>query len=57
MTDEPDKAGRVRRAVAAALLAALLFLSAGAQQRTITGKVVGVSDGDTLTVLEEALKR
>ena len=28
------------------LLAALLCLSAAAQQQTITGKVVGVSDGD-----------
>ena len=29
-----------------------LLLSASAQQQTITGKVVGVSDGDTLTVLD-----
>lgn len=29
-----------------------LFLSATAQPQTITGKVVGVSDGDTITVLD-----
>jgi endonuclease YncB( thermonuclease family) len=29
-----------------------LSLSAAAQQQTITGKVVGVSDGDTITVLD-----
>src|SRR5262249_14095947 len=52
MTDEPDKAGRVRQAVTAALLATLLCLSATAQQQTITGKVVGVSDGETITVLD-----
>jgi endonuclease YncB( thermonuclease family) len=53
MTDEPDKAGRVRQSVTATLLTALLCLSASAQQQTITGKVVGVSDGDTITVLDE----
>jgi endonuclease YncB( thermonuclease family) len=37
----------------AALLAALLCLSVTAQPQTITGKVVGVSDGDTITVLDE----
>jgi endonuclease YncB( thermonuclease family) len=52
MTDESDKAGRVRQSVTAALLAALLCLSANAQQQTITGKVVGVSDGETITVLD-----
>src|SRR5262249_31168777 len=52
MTDEPGKAGRARQSVAAALLATLLCLSATAQQQTITGKVVGVSDGDTITVLD-----
>jgi len=52
MTNEPDKAGRVRRPVTAALLATLLCLSATAQRQTITGKVVGVSDGDTITVLD-----
>jgi endonuclease YncB( thermonuclease family) len=30
-----------------------LLLSASAQPQTITGKVVGVSDGDTLTGLDE----
>src|SRR5262245_50370016 len=53
MTDEANKAGGVRYPVAAALLAALLCLSAGAQPQTITGKVVGVSDGDTITVSDE----
>jgi len=52
MTDEPDKAGRVRQSVTAALLAALMCLSASAQPQTITGKVVGVSDGETITVLD-----
>ena len=52
MTDEPGKAGRARQSVAAALLATLLCLSATAQQQTITGKVVGVSDGETITVLD-----
>jgi len=52
MTDEPDKAWRVRQSASAALLAALLYLSASAQPQTITGKVVGVSDGDTITVLD-----
>jgi len=57
MTDEPDKAGRVRQAVTAALLATLLCLSATAQQQTITGKVVGVSDGETITVLDADNRR
>jgi endonuclease YncB( thermonuclease family) len=51
MTDEPNKAGKL---VTAALLAALLALGVFAQapQQAITGKVVGVSDGDTITVLD-----
>jgi len=53
MTNEPDKAGRVRQSIAAILFAALLCLSVTAQQQTITGKVVGVSDGDTITVLDD----
>jgi endonuclease YncB( thermonuclease family) len=57
MTDEPDKAGRVRQAVTAALLATLLCISATAQQQTITGKVVGVSDGETITVLDADNRR
>lgn len=36
------------------LLAALLCLSARAQPQTITGKAVGVCDGDTITVLDAA---
>src|SRR5262245_45357834 len=52
MTDEHDKAGRFRQSVTAALLATLLCLSATAQQQTITGKVVGVTDGETITVLD-----
>lgn len=39
--------------IKAVLLATLLYLSAVAQPQTITGKVVGVSDGDTITVLDE----
>lgn len=49
MTDLDDKAVKT---VTAALLVALLFVSASAQTQTITGKVVGVSDGDTITVLD-----
>ena len=30
-----------------------LCLSAAAQPQTITGKVVGVSDGDTITILDD----
>jgi endonuclease YncB( thermonuclease family) len=36
-----------------ALLAALLFLSISAQPQTITGKVVAIADGDTLTILDD----
>jgi|SRR5262245_8468687 len=43
MTDEADKAGRVRQSVTAALLAALMCLSASAQTQTVIGRVVGVS--------------
>jgi endonuclease YncB( thermonuclease family) len=57
MTDEPDKTGRVRQSVAAALFAALLCLSASAQPQTIIGKVVGVSDGDTITVLDASKRQ
>jgi endonuclease YncB( thermonuclease family) len=45
----PDKVGKF---IKAALLAAILALSASAQPQTITGKVVGVADGDTITVLD-----
>jgi len=57
LTDEPDKVRRVKQSVMAALLTALLLLSASAQQQTITGKVVGVSDGDTITVLDASKKQ
>jgi micrococcal nuclease len=43
---------RSKQPIKAVLLAALLCLSTTAQQQTITGKVVGVSDGDTITVLD-----
>ena len=43
---------RNKQSIKAALLAALLCLSATAQPQTITGKVVAISDGDTLTVLD-----
>jgi endonuclease YncB( thermonuclease family) len=39
------------------LLAALLCLSAAAQPQTITGKVVAIADGDTLTVLDASNKQ
>jgi hypothetical protein len=76
MTNEPDKSGRVRRAVAAALILFALLLGACAkrlttderlvmiaplsptptpavtQPQTITGNVIGVSVGDTITVLD-----
>jgi endonuclease YncB( thermonuclease family) len=41
-----------KQPIKAALFAALLFLSAAAQPQTITGKVVAIADGDTLTVLD-----
>jgi endonuclease YncB( thermonuclease family) len=44
---------RSRQPVKTFLLTALLCLSAAAQPQTITGKVVGVSDGDTITVLDD----
>jgi endonuclease YncB( thermonuclease family) len=57
MTDKPNKARRVRRAVTAtlilfALLMLLLLLPVCGCAQTITGKVAGVSDGDTITVLD-----
>jgi hypothetical protein len=48
-------ARRNKQPIKAALLAALLCLSAAAQPQTITGKVVAIADGDTLTVLMAAL--
>jgi len=41
------------RIIKALLFLSALFLSAAAQPQTITGKVVGVSDGDTITVLDD----
>jgi hypothetical protein len=62
MTDEPDKAGRVRQSVTAAFLAALLCLSASAQQPTIVPRVPDWQiivprsdwplDGDTINGLQ-----
>jgi endonuclease YncB( thermonuclease family) len=43
---------KTKQLIKAALLATLLCLSAATQPQTITGKVVGVSDGDTITVLD-----
>jgi endonuclease YncB( thermonuclease family) len=43
---------RNKQPIKAALFAALLCLSAAAQPQTITGKVVAIADGDTLTVLD-----
>jgi endonuclease YncB( thermonuclease family) len=41
-----------RQIIQAALLLATLTLSVIAQQRTITGKVIAITDGDTITVLD-----
>jgi endonuclease YncB( thermonuclease family) len=41
-----------KQLIKAVLLVALSCLSTAAQQQTITGKVIGVSDGDTITVLD-----
>jgi endonuclease YncB( thermonuclease family) len=38
-------------------LITVLCLTAAAQKQTITGKVVGVSDGDTITVLDDSNKQ
>lgn len=43
---------RNKHPIKVALFAALLCLSAAAQPQTITGKVVAIADGDTLTVLD-----
>jgi endonuclease YncB( thermonuclease family) len=39
--------------IRASLILFALILPASAQQQTITGRVVGVSDGDTITVLDD----
>jgi endonuclease YncB( thermonuclease family) len=44
---------KVKPIIKAVLLATLLCLSAVAQPQIITGKVVGVSDGDPITMLDE----
>src|SRR5262245_56000573 len=49
MTHELNKVGKPLKA---ALILFALFVSASAQPQTITGKVVGVSDGDTITVFD-----
>ncbi len=46
-----------KQSIGAALFAALLCLSAAAQPQTITGKVVAIADGDTLTVLDASNKQ
>jgi len=43
---------RTNRTIKAFLVLSALLLSASAQPLTITGKVVGVTDGDTITVLD-----
>lgn len=35
-------------------IALLLALSVGANAETVTGRVVGIADGDTVTVLDAA---
>jgi endonuclease YncB( thermonuclease family) len=39
--------------IRALLILFALYLSAAAQPQTFTGKVVGVRDGDTITVLDD----
>jgi endonuclease YncB( thermonuclease family) len=58
MTDSPDnKAGKPNSRRACRAIAALILLAtatpANSQTQAITGKVVGVSGGDTLTVLDD----
>src|SRR5215510_14805069 len=43
---------KTKQLIKASRLATLLCLTAAAQPQNITGKVVGVSDGDTITVLD-----
>jgi endonuclease YncB( thermonuclease family) len=48
----------VRHITTASFIAILLCLPIAAQQpQTITGQVVGISDGDTLTVLDESTRQ
>jgi endonuclease YncB( thermonuclease family) len=48
---------RNKQPIKAALLTALLCLSAAAQPQIITGKVVAITDGDTLTILDASNKQ
>lgn len=48
---------RNKQPIKAVLLVAVLCLSAAAQPQTITGKVVAIADGDTLTVLDASNKQ
>lgn len=48
---------RNKQPIQAALLGAILFLSAAARPQTITGTVVAIADGDTLTVLDAGKKQ
>jgi endonuclease YncB( thermonuclease family) len=62
MTENPGKSRRVKRAVTVALILVVLVMLfmlvtvCGCAQ-TITGKVVGGSDGDTLTILDASNKQ
>ena len=49
---KPRRVGQ-RKTIVAVIVAAILALSVFAQAQAITGKVVGVSDGDTITVLDD----
>ncbi len=46
-----------RRITTALFILTILCLPIAAQQKTITGKVVGVSDGDTITVLDSSKRQ
>jgi endonuclease YncB( thermonuclease family) len=48
---------KLRRITTALFILTVLCLPIAAQQKTITGKVVGVSDGDTITVLDGSKKQ
>jgi len=48
---------RNKQHIKAALLSTILYLSAAAQPQTITGTVVAIADGDTLTVLDASNKQ
>jgi endonuclease YncB( thermonuclease family) len=44
----------LRHVTTALFILTILLTPIAAQQKTITGKVVGVSDGDTITVLDDS---